>query len=139
MKTDKRLKTISFKDSDITSIIKSLKPTKAHDAGNISIRMIQLCGDSITIPLTIILKFSLRNGFLTDTWKMANIITVHKKEEKNIVKNCRPISLLPIFAKVFERLLFNSLFAHFHPITIYLLNVNLVSWQVTYVYPSFFP
>ena len=43
---------------------------------------------------------------------MANIIHVHKKEEKNIGKNYRPISLLPIFAKVFERL--SSLFAHFH-------------------------
>ena len=41
MKTDKRSNTISFnKDSDITSIIKSLKPTKAHGADNISIRMI---------------------------------------------------------------------------------------------------
>ena len=114
MKTDKRLNTISFKDSDITSIIKSLKPTKAHGADNISIRMIQLCGDSITLPLTLIFKFSLRNGIFPATWKMANIIPVHKEEEKNIVKNYRPISLLPIFAKVFERLLFNSLFAHFH-------------------------
>ena len=40
MKTDKRLNTISFKDSDITSIINSLKLTKAHGADNISIRMI---------------------------------------------------------------------------------------------------
>ena len=114
IKTDKRLNTKSFEDSDITSIIKSLKPIKAHVADNISIRMIQLCGDSITLPLTLIFKFSLRNGTFPDTWKMANIIPVHKKEEKNIVKNYRPISLLPIFAKVFERLLFNSLFAHFH-------------------------
>ena len=49
MKTDKRLNTISFKDSDITSIIKSLKSTKPHGADNISIRMIQLCGDPITL------------------------------------------------------------------------------------------
>ena len=34
MKTDKRLNTISFKDNDITSIIKSLKPTKAHGVIN---------------------------------------------------------------------------------------------------------
>ena len=114
MKTDKRLNTISFKDSDITSIIKSLKPAKAHGADDILIRMIQLCGDSITLPLSLIFKFSLMNGTFPDTWKMANIIPVHKKEEKNIVKNYRPISLLPIFAKVFEKLLFNSLFAHFH-------------------------
>ena len=40
MKTDKGLNAISFKDSDITSMIKSLKPTKAHGADNISICMI---------------------------------------------------------------------------------------------------
>ena len=45
---------------------------------------------------------------------MANIIPVHKKEEKNTVRNYRPICLLPIFAKFFERLLFYSLFTHFH-------------------------
>ena len=45
---------------------------------------------------------------------MANIIPVHKKEDKNLVKNYRPVSLLSICAKVFERLLFNSLFAHFN-------------------------
>ena len=76
--------------------------------------MIQLCGDSITLPPILIFKFSPMNGSFPDTWKMANIIPIHKKEEKNIVKNYRPISLLPIFAKVFEKLLFNSLFAHFH-------------------------
>ena len=114
MSPDKRLNTITFKDSDITSIIKSLKPTKAHDADNISVRMIQLCDDSIALPLTLISKFSLWNGTFPDTWKMANIIPVQKKKEKNIVKNYRSISLLPIFAKLFERFLFNSLFDHFH-------------------------
>ena len=82
MKTDKRLNPISFKDSDITSIIKSLKPTKTHGADDISVRMIQLCGDSLTLPLTLIFRFSLMNGTFPDTWKMANIILVHKKEKK---------------------------------------------------------
>ena len=82
MKTDKRLNTISFKDSDITSIIKSLKTTKAHDADNNSIRMIQLRGDSIKLPLTPVFKFSLRNGIFPATWRMANIIPVHKTKKK---------------------------------------------------------
>ena len=138
MKTDKRLNTISFKDSDITSIIKSLKPTKARGADNISFRMIQLYGDSITLPLTLIFKFYLRNGIFPATWKIANINPVHEKEKKNIVKNYRPISLLPSFAKVFERLLFNSLSAHFHHNDLFI-NINLVSYQVTHVYPNFFP
>ena len=82
MKTDKGLNAISFKDSDITSIIKSLKPTKAHSADNISICMIQLCGDSITLPLTLIFKFSLGNGIFPDTWKMANKFLFIKKKKK---------------------------------------------------------
>ena len=45
---------------------------------------------------------------------MANIVPVHKKEAKYLVNNYRPISLLTIFTKVFERLIFNSLFSHFH-------------------------
>ena len=80
MKTDKRLNTISLKDCDITSIIKSLKPTKAHGVGNISIHIIQLCGDSITL----IFKFSLSNGTFPDTWKMANKMSVHKKKSEKI-------------------------------------------------------
>ena len=47
-------------------------------------------------------------------WKKANVVPVHKKESKNLVKNYRPISLLPIFRKIFERLMFKDLFNYFH-------------------------
>ena len=36
-----------------------------------------------------------------------------KKGENNLLKNCRPIILLPIFSKVFVRIIHNSLFNHF--------------------------
>ena len=39
---------------------------------------------------------------------------VHKKEDKNLLKNYRPTSLLPIFGKIFEGILFKDLFNHFH-------------------------
>ena len=45
--------------------------------------------------------------------KLANVVSVHKKEEKNLLKNYRPVSLLPIFSKIFERVIYNSLFNHF--------------------------
>ena len=38
---------------------------------------------------------------------------VHKKEAKTLIKNNRLISLLPIFAKIFEKIIYNSLFKHF--------------------------
>ena len=44
---------------------------------------------------------------------MANVVPVHKKSDKQILKNYRPVSLLPICGKVFERLIYNSLFEYF--------------------------
>ena len=45
-------------------------------------------------------------------WKMTNVVPVHKKGDKQILKNCRPVSLLPICGKVFECLIYNSLFEY---------------------------
>ena len=42
--------------------------------------------------------------------KKANAVPVHKKEDKMLVKNYRPISLLPIFGKMLERIIYNFLF-----------------------------
>ena len=42
------------------------------------------------------------------------VVPVHKKEDKTLVKNYRPISLLPIFSKIFERIIYNSIFNYFH-------------------------
>ena len=40
----------------------------------------------------------------------ANVVPVHKKESKNILKNYRPISLLPVCGKIFEKCIYNSLY-----------------------------
>ena len=44
---------------------------------------------------------------------MANMISLHKKSDKQILKNYRSVSLLPICGKAFERLIYNSLFEYF--------------------------
>ena len=41
-------------------------------------------------------------------WKLANVTPIFKKEDKQLVKNYRLISLLPICGKMFEKLIFNS-------------------------------
>ena len=117
------------------SKIKLLNPTKAYGFDKISICMIQLCEDSITLPLVQIFESSLSQRVFPDTWKMAKIITVHKKEARDLVKNYRPISLLPIFAKVFEKFSFNSLFFHFHNSNLFIKCQSMV----TLAYPNFFP
>ena len=71
--------------------------------------MLKICGSSVCRPLQIIYKSCLDRGKFPQEWKKANV-PVHKKNDKQLVKNYRPISLLPICGKIFERILYNSLF-----------------------------
>ena len=70
--------------------------------------MIEVCGKSITRPLNLIFQSVLNNGLSPD-----DIVSCHKKDSKNSIKHYRPISLLPIFCKAFERLIYNSLYNYF--------------------------
>ena len=44
---------------------------------------------------------------------MANVVPAHKKNDKRSIKNYRPVSFLPIFGKIFERLLYNQMYSFF--------------------------
>ena len=113
IKNASTLPSFNISEKDILSIIKSLDPTKAHGCDNLSIKMIQICNEVITITLKLIFDQTLKKGKFPEIWKVANVVPVHKKEDKSLVKNYCPISLLPIFTKVFERVIYNSLFNYF--------------------------
>ena len=112
-KTEKILTSFDIKDDDILSIIKNLNVDKAHGWDQLSIRMIKTCGDAITFPLKLIFKSMINKGVFLDDWKKSNVVPIHKKESKSLIENYRSASLLPIFSKVFERLVFNTLFNFF--------------------------
>ena len=111
--TKKCLVSIHFSSSDIAKIISRLDPNKAHDHDMLSIPMIKLCGKSICKPLSIIFKDCLNEGKFPHEWKKADVVPVHKKGNKQSLENYRPISLLPICSKIFERLIYNEMFTFF--------------------------
>ena len=74
--------------------------------------MVKLCGQHLCVPLKIIFDKVLKTGIFPDQWKEANVTPVHKKNDKQIISTYRPISLLPILAKVFERIIFKHLYNH---------------------------
>ena len=76
-------------------------------------RMLKLYGKSIACPLSLIFQSVLNDGVFPDDWKKSNIVPCHEKDSKSLIKNYRPISLLPIFSKVFEVLIYNSLYNYF--------------------------
>ena len=49
---------------------------------------------------------ALISGSFTSDWKKDNIVPIHKKSDKQTLKNYRRVILLPICGKIFERLMF---------------------------------
>ena len=111
--TTSLLSSIDIKESDVLNILKSLDANKAHGHDDISIRMLKLSQKSILKPLKLIFENCLRTRLFPDQWKKANVVPIHKKGDKQLIENYRPVSFLPISGKAFERLIFNSLFNYF--------------------------
>ena len=111
--TCSNLDTIAITQQSILDIIKSLNVIKAHGLDNISGRMIELCGDKITLPMSISFINIINTGIFPTLWKSGNVTAIHKKDSKRAINNYRPISLLPLFAKMFETILFLKMYNHF--------------------------
>ena len=78
----------------------------------INIRMLKMCGESIHKPLEYIFQASLNDERFPSEWKKANVVPIHKKDDKQALKSYRPVSLLPVCAKIFERIIYNRTFEY---------------------------
>ena len=103
---------ISFniREEDIIKIIRNLNSAKAHRYDAVSIAMLKICDISISKPLCYLFKNCLTECIFPEDWKKANVVPIFKKGSRQDFKNYRPISLLPICGKIFERLIYNSIF-----------------------------
>ena len=73
--------------------------------------MLKICGESIHKPLESIFRASLNDECFPSEWKKINVVPIHQKD-KQILKNYRPVSLLPVCAKIFERIIYNRIFKY---------------------------
>ena len=46
-------------------------------------------------------------------WKKANIVPVHKKINKQLIENYRPILLQPVCGNILEQIIYNKMFEFF--------------------------
>ena len=100
-------------DSDeILLLIRNTNPNKSNGPDLITGHMLHLCDKSIVRPLELIFLNILHTGTYPLLWKLANVTPVYKKNDKQIIKNYRPISLLPLCGKIFEKVIFNALYGH---------------------------
>ena len=112
--TNKRIDQVTAENEEILSFVRNLNPNKSRGSDGISGKMLFLCDDSVCLPLQIIFKNILSSSIYPDLWKLANVSPIFKKGDKQLIKNYRPISLLPICGKIFEKLIFSHLYSYLH-------------------------
>ena len=87
-----------------------LKTDKAV-SGEISVKLLK-DSDFSFYALTNCINESIENGRFPDSLKEANIAPVYKSKNPFEKENYRPVSILPLLSKVYERLMFKQLSNH---------------------------
>jgi hypothetical protein len=100
------LPTSSTTSGEVLSIVKKLKNTKSPGYDHISNITVKNLPPKTIILLTYIFNAIFRPSYFPTTWKSALIITILKPgKQPDMPELYRPISLLPTFGKIYEKLL----------------------------------
>ena len=95
---------------EIVKIISKFNQNKSPGHDGIGNFIVKNVAHIISGPLADIFNLSLSTGSVPEQLKVAKVIPIYKKEKKEnveIFSNYRPVSVLPCFSKILERLIFN--------------------------------
>ena len=96
---------------EVSSVIQSLKNGKSCGPNSIPIKLLKILDSLISVNLSTLISESFETGIFPDKLKIAEVIPVFKKGLATKKSNYRPISLLSIFSKVFEKLMYKRLYS----------------------------
>ena len=99
-------------EEEIVDIIVALK-LKATGHSSIPTRFLKIVADIIAVPLCRIINLSFIQGVFPETLKTSKVIALFKGGSTEELNNYRPISLLPIFDKIIEKIVHKQLYAFF--------------------------
>jgi FtsZ-interacting cell division protein YlmF len=95
---------------DIKLIINSLKNTRSVGIDEICTIVIKYVSGNIAPHLSYIMNLCIDAGVYPNKLKMSVIKPLHKKGDKETPQNYRPIALIPVFSKVFEKYIYQCLY-----------------------------
>ena len=92
--------------SEISTIINKLKNSATSDY---NVKVIKQVNTTISTILYGVINSSLAAGTFPDTLKIAKVIPIYKSGSRTDISNYRPISLLSLFSKVYEKIMYSRL------------------------------
>ena len=104
-------------NEEVEKIIKELTTNKSQPSTDIPVKIIKEYSNQFSEFMTESINRSIDEGVFPDTLKVADITPVYKnKGSKSDKTNYRPISILPVLSKIYERVIHNQLSEYFENI-----------------------
>ena len=110
--TDQRFCFTPTNTSQVLLLLNKLSKSKATGLDYISARLIRECADLICISICKIFNCSLTTGIFPDDWKCAKVIPLFKQGSSSDMNNHRRFSVISAVAKVFERIIYDQIYAY---------------------------
>ena len=89
---------------EIMTIVLQLDEKKSSGPSDVPLNVLRIAREIIVPHLVSIFNLSFKTGIFPDLMKLAKVIPIFKVGSKDSITNYRPISLLSIFSKFFEKL-----------------------------------
>lgn len=96
---------VVFTEELVLEKLTCLDVTKSQGPDGISAAYLKSCAASLCFPICLLLQKSFECSSLPTIWRTATIKPIFKRGDKFEAKNYRPISLIPIVAKVMESII----------------------------------
>lgn len=90
-------------EHEIRNIIKSLNNTNSTGYDELSTKVIKSCIHELSPLLAHLVNLSFKNGQFPSSLKFSVVVPLFKKGEKDDIGNYRPITLIPVLSKIFEK------------------------------------
>ncbi|KAL4227059.1 hypothetical protein ACF0H5_015033 [Mactra antiquata] len=103
-------------EENVCKVINKFNVKKATGVDNISVKMLKIAKPAIVQPLTNIINISISKNCFPDKLKLAQVTPLYKKGDALSKSNYRPVSILPISSKIFEKILSQQLTTYFDDI-----------------------
>ena len=95
--------------AEIAAIINELKTGKSSD---IPIVLVKAACKIISPYLSSLYNNCMQYGIFPQILKLSKITPIYKKGNKELIENYRPISTLPIFGKIFEKVIYSRIYTY---------------------------
>lgn len=107
------IETTILSEEELIKSFKSLKRNKAAGIDDISSNVVLQIADELKTPLLHIFNSSINTGNVPEKLKIAKVTPIFKSGQSSVLSNYRPISVLPVFSKLLERIIYNRIYGYF--------------------------